>query len=196
MNGTIRFLWVFLLSLMAHLAAHAQKYQIRPIGLEQGLSCNYVVSMAQDKHGFLWIATEEGLNRFDGNRFFNYYKRRDRQGISSSELNCVIDDAKAPVVWIGTKNDGLNSFSYQTEEWQCYKHDAKDAASIATNDITKITNRRMANSGFLPIGRVWNSWIPPRASLLISVRSRSRVCPITNCGACSILATASSWQAT
>ena len=139
MNGTTRFLWVFLLSLMAHLAAPAQKYQIRPLGLEQGLSCNYVVSMAQDKHGFLWIATEEGLNRFDGNRFFNYYKRRDRQGISSSELNCVIDDAKAPVVWIGTKNDGLNSFNYQTEEWHCYKHDAKDAASIATNDITSIT---------------------------------------------------------
>ena len=152
MNGTTRILWVFLLSLMAHLAAHAQKYQIRPLGLEQGLSCNYVVSMAQDKHGFLWIATEEGLNRFDGNRFFNYYKRRDRQGISSSELNCVIDDAKAPVVWIGTKNDGLNSFNYQTEEWQCYKHDAKDAASIATNDITKITQ---SEDGKLWISTYW-----------------------------------------
>lgn len=152
MNGTTRFLWVFLLSLMAHLAAPAQKYQIRPLGLEQGLSCNYVVSMAQDKHGFLWIATEEGLNRFDGNRFFNYYKRRDRQGISSSELNCVIDDAKAPVVWIGTKNDGLNSFNYQTEEWQCYKHDAKDAASIATNDITKITQ---SEDGKLWISTYW-----------------------------------------
>ena len=152
MNGTTRFLWVFLLSLMAHLAAHAQKYQIRPLGLEQGLSCNYVVSMAQDKHGFLWIATEEGLNRFDGNRFFNYYKRRDRQGISSSELNCVIDDAKAPVVWIGTKNDGLNSFNYQTEEWHCYKHDAKDAASIATNDITKITQ---SEDGKLWISTYW-----------------------------------------
>ena len=121
MNGTIRFLWVFLLSLMAHLAAPAQKYQISPIGLEQGLSCNYVVSMAQDKHGFLWIATEEGLNRFDGNRFFNYYKRRDRQGISSSELNCVIDDAK-------------------------------DAASIATNDITSMTQ---SEDGKLWISTYW-----------------------------------------
>lgn len=124
---------------MGHIVALAQKYQVRPLDLEQGLSCNYVLSIAQDKYGFLWFATEEGLNRFDGNSFFTYYKQRDRQGISSSELNCVIDDAKEPVVWIGTKNDGLNSFNYQTEEWHSYKHDGKNPSSIATNDITHIT---------------------------------------------------------
>ena len=36
--------------------------RVRPLDLEQGLSCNYVVSIAQDKYGFLWFATEEGLN--------------------------------------------------------------------------------------------------------------------------------------
>ena len=51
----------------------------------------------------------------------------------------MIDDAKKPVVWIGTKNDGLNSFNYQTEEWHSYKHDGKNPSSIATNDITHIT---------------------------------------------------------
>jgi ligand-binding sensor domain-containing protein len=132
-------LWVVFICLMGHIVALAQKYQVRPLDLEQGLSCNYVVSIAQDKYGFLWFATEEGLNRFDGNSFFTYYKQRDRQGISSSELNCVIDDAKEPVVWIGTKNDGLNSFNYQTEEWHSYKHDGKNPSSIATNDITHIT---------------------------------------------------------
>lgn len=132
-------LFVVFICLMGHIVALAQKYQVRPLDLEQGLSCNYVVSIAQDKYGFLWFATEEGLNRFDGNSFFTYYKQRDRQGISSSELNCVIDDAKEPVVWIGTKNDGLNSFNYQTEEWHSYKHDGKNPSSIATNDITHIT---------------------------------------------------------
>lgn len=132
-------LWVVFICLMGHIVALAQKYQVRPLDLKQGLSCNYVVSIAQDKYGFLWFATEEGLNRFDGNSFFTYYKQRDRKGISSSELNCVIDDAKEPVVWIGTKNDGLNSFNYQTEEWHSYKHDGKNPSSIATNDITHIT---------------------------------------------------------
>lgn len=105
-------LFAVFICVMGHIVALAQKYQVRPLDLEQGLSCNYVLSIVQDKYGFLWFATEEGLNRFDGNSFFTYYKQRDRQGISSSELNCVIDDAKEPVVWIGTKNDGLNSFNY------------------------------------------------------------------------------------
>ena len=145
-------LFVAFICLIVPVAVLAQKYQVRPLGLEQGLSCNYVVSMAQDKHGFLWFATEEGLNRFDGNRFFTYYKQRDRQGISSSELNCVIDDAREPVVWIGTKNDGLNSYNYQTEEWRCYKHDSRNAASIATNDITDL---KFADDGKLWITTYW-----------------------------------------
>lgn len=44
------------------------------LGIEQGLSNNYVVNITQDKDGFLWFATEEGLNKFDGSRFINYYK--------------------------------------------------------------------------------------------------------------------------
>ena len=54
-------LWVVFICLMGHIVALAQKYQVRPLDLEQGLSCNYVVSIAQDKYGFLWFATEEGL---------------------------------------------------------------------------------------------------------------------------------------
>lgn len=133
-------------------ALYAQQYSVRCLGLKEGLSCNYVVSMAQDKYGFLWFATEEGLNRFDGERFFNYYKRKNQQGISSSELNCVLDDAKRPVLWVGTKNDGLNSFNYQTEEWHCYKHDDKDAASLATNDITDLCP---ASDGNLWVTTYW-----------------------------------------
>ena len=56
-------LFAVFICLMGHIVALAQKYQVRPLDLEQGLSCNYVVSIAQDKYGFLWFATEEGLNR-------------------------------------------------------------------------------------------------------------------------------------
>lgn len=47
----------------------AQSHSIKRLGIEQGLSNNYVISIAQDKQGFLWFATEEGLNKFDGTRF-------------------------------------------------------------------------------------------------------------------------------
>ena len=40
---------------------------------KDGLSCNYIHSITQDAHGFLWIATEYGLNRFDGVHFRSFY---------------------------------------------------------------------------------------------------------------------------
>jgi len=39
---------------------------IEHIGLRDGISNNFVTDITQDKHGFLWIGTEAGLNRFDG----------------------------------------------------------------------------------------------------------------------------------
>jgi ligand-binding sensor domain-containing protein len=42
------------------------------IGVEQGLSQSAVRSIAQDSEGFLWIATWDGLNRYDGHTFVNY----------------------------------------------------------------------------------------------------------------------------
>ena len=52
----------------------AQPYIIKRLGIEQGLSNNYVVGITEDKQGSLWFATEEGLNKFDGIRFMTYYK--------------------------------------------------------------------------------------------------------------------------
>ena len=52
---------------------YSQNHYVKQLGIEQGLSNNYVVNITQDKDGFLWFATEEGLNKFDGSRFINYY---------------------------------------------------------------------------------------------------------------------------
>lgn len=64
------------------------------MGIEQGLSNNYVVSITQDKQGFLWFATEEGLNKFDGTRFTTYYKNdltQDNQGTTGNDLTgCML----------------------------------------------------------------------------------------------------------
>ena len=52
----------------------AQSYSVKRLDAIEGLTSNYVLSIAQDKQGFLWFATEEGLNKFDGIRFVPYYK--------------------------------------------------------------------------------------------------------------------------
>lgn len=60
------FITIFILSLRGY----ANPTPISKMGVEQGLSNEFVVSITQDKDGFLWFATEEGLNKFDGTRFY------------------------------------------------------------------------------------------------------------------------------
>ena len=84
---------VIILSILFNLsvgALPAQIHSIQKIGIEQGLSNNYVISITQDKQGFMWFATESGLNRFDGKEFRIYKKNFMQQnGISGNEFNKV-----------------------------------------------------------------------------------------------------------
>ena len=113
MKHTYSFSISLLLSFIYLFHASAQPYVIKRLGVEDGMSSNYVVSVTQDKKGYLWIATESGLNRFDG-RQFNIYTKNN-SGLSGNELNVVLADPYENKVWIGTQRDGLFYFDYETE---------------------------------------------------------------------------------
>lgn len=130
-----------LLFLLLSLKLNAQDYTIKRLGVENGLSNNYVMNIAQDKKGFMWFATESGLSRFDGNNFRVYKKNTSKDNaISANALNMVYTDKVDDIIWIASQREGLNMFDYQTETFKTYKHDQTDPHSIATNDITCITN--------------------------------------------------------
>ena len=133
----IRFL-LYLLLFPAFLSA--QPYAVRQLGIGKGLSNNYVVSIAQDKEGFLWFATEEGLNKFDGTRFITYYKNetQDGYGITGNELNHLLDDPKDSVLWIGTQRTGLNAYDYANDTFTIYRHNDTIPESLITDDVTHI----------------------------------------------------------
>ena len=133
-------LFLFLLSVYQ---SAAQTYSVKRLGIEQGLSNNYVVSITQDKQGFLWFATEEGLNKFDGTHFITYYKNapsQNSQGITGNELNRVYADTKRPVIWIATQRDGLNAYNYDKQVFTPYLHNPEDPHSLITNDVTDIAH--------------------------------------------------------
>lgn len=78
-----------------------------------GLLSNSVKSITQDKHGFIWVVTENGLNRFDGSRFFQYTK--ENSGLTSNDLNKVLADPENPnIIWIATQRDGLCLYDYSS----------------------------------------------------------------------------------
>lgn len=70
----------------------------------QGLSCSEVLDVMQDKYGFIWVATKNGLNKFDGQLFTQYFNdRNNASSLCDNLVTCLAEDIYG-TVWIGTVN--------------------------------------------------------------------------------------------
>ena len=99
-------------------AALAQPYYFRHYQVENGLSNSTVFCSTQDKKGFLWFGTKEGLNRFDGYHFKLFTRRGnntagDASATGSDLIYCLFSDQQG-TLWIGGQN-GLFRFDDQQE---------------------------------------------------------------------------------
>ncbi len=105
MKRTIFFLFASsaLLCVLAH-SAFAQKLLLRRYDVADGLANSVVTSIYQDKKGFLWISTQEGLSRFDGYGFVNYGVR---DGLGHQIINDVAED-KLGRLWVATNGGGVS----------------------------------------------------------------------------------------
>ena len=80
---------------------------------ENGLSENFIYSILQDKKGFLWIGTHDGLNRYDGYRFQKFrHDPADTNSIIDNSIYSICEDANG-ILWIGT-NNGLSRYDPET----------------------------------------------------------------------------------
>jgi len=91
------------------LASIATHISFESITTSEGLIQNTVRSIIQDRKGFIWIGTQDGLNRYDGKRFVAYtHKKSDSTSISDNYIDEIFED-HAGRLWIGTRN-GLNVY--------------------------------------------------------------------------------------
>ena len=137
---------VFLILVFVNFIFITRFYGQSPIsylGVEQGLSNNQVVSITEDKDGFLWFGTEEGLNRFDGLKFHKYYKHNG--SLSGNELNCILADPVESVIWIATQRNGLNKYNYVLDSVIIYNHIQDQDNSLITNDVTSVIHSSDGN---------------------------------------------------
>jgi ligand-binding sensor domain-containing protein/signal transduction histidine kinase/DNA-binding response OmpR family regulator len=104
-------LFILLLSLSI---CNAQPYYFRHYQVEHGLSNNTVYCSLQDKQGFMWMGTKDGLNRFDGYTFKIFrHNQRDPRSISNNMVHTLSLDGKGNI-WVGT-DSGLDLYNPQSE---------------------------------------------------------------------------------
>ncbi|MFD2932782.1 ligand-binding sensor domain-containing protein [Spirosoma flavum] len=87
--------------------------------LRQGLAANYAMSITQDKLGFIWVGTVNGLNRFDGLRCLTYTRQTGSAHLLSNRIVRSVFTAKNGTLWVGTQ-EGLNRFEPDKQTFQQY----------------------------------------------------------------------------
>lgn len=114
----ILFVFFFLLSTID---LKCQSILFNHLTTNNGLSNNFVSDIIQDKYGFLWFATDDGLNRFDGYEFKVYRNNpSDKNSLSDNTVISFASDAKGNI-WMGTKNGFVNCYDPELNKFTSWE---------------------------------------------------------------------------
>jgi len=105
---------------------------------KMGLSSNSQRCITQDKEGFIWIGTGDGLNRFDGYTFKVYRKNpADPSSLRSNIIDNLFTDSKGNL-WIGTYGGGLSRYNQEKDNFYNYTPNINDTTALLNGDIKAI----------------------------------------------------------
>lgn len=118
------------------------------LSTENGLSNNTVNAILKDSRGFMWFATNNGLNLFDGYHLKTYYNvKEDTTSLSNNIVNCIFEDNNGRI-WVGTSGGGACLFDYRTQKFKSYNFDADNENSINSNTVFAIAEGPKGNLWF------------------------------------------------
>ncbi|WP_158973617.1 sensor histidine kinase [Cellulophaga sp. L1A9] len=136
--SNIFFATVFFILLALNLNAQSKNQFLEKIGIENGLSSNYPTCVIEDSKGFIWIGSNNGLNRYDGyqSKIFKYDPNNSNT-ISENWVTSLLED-KEGNIWIGTEGGGLNHYNTATDVITRFTHKKNDSTSISSNIVHRI----------------------------------------------------------
>lgn len=133
----------------AQAAPVAANVGFQPLGINRPFQAEIITEVVQDRTGFLWIGTREGLYQFDGQRFRHFqHEVQNPESISSNGVRGVFEDSRGRL-WIHTINGGLNLLDRATWRFSRWRHDAADPHSLAHDGVFALEE---ADGGRLWVG--------------------------------------------
>jgi ligand-binding sensor domain-containing protein/signal transduction histidine kinase len=138
-------------NLIRTIRPYSSKVNFEQVSLEEGLSQSSVNDILQDHQGLIWIATMDGLNRYDGYNIKVYkHDPANNQSLAENFLTFLYEDSQG-TLWIGTEASGLDAFDRDTESFTHYRLVTEDQGSLSSDHVRSIVED---NAGDLWVGTI------------------------------------------
>lgn len=146
MHKRLFFLIITLVSLSVNYI-NAERYYFQHLGLKNKLSQSSVLCILQDKNGFMWFGTKDGLNRYDGSTFRTFkHDQKNPQSLGNNTINALHEN-KDGNLWVGTDN-GIYLYNPITESFSKLEETSQDSVLI-THPIVQMTIDSHENLWFI-----------------------------------------------
>ncbi len=119
---------------------HAQSapLRFRRLSAADGLSQQTVNAIAQDRRGFLWFGTEDGLNRFDGYSFSVFRSTTDKSSGLRNNIITRLLCTKDGRIWSGTIDGGVSVYDPEKELYNSYRNSPGVPSTLRTNNAAAL----------------------------------------------------------
>ncbi len=136
----VTLLWMLVFLLPLNVVAQSQNIRFDHFSVDQGLSQSSGTALLQDRDGFIWIGTQDGLNKFDGVSFKVYsHDPEDSTSISKNNIGQLFQDADG-FIWITSEGGILDRFNPRTEVAVSFTEKLLNSRPSANTFICAIQN--------------------------------------------------------
>ncbi len=105
---------------------------------QQGLSNSWVNKVLQGPHGYIWVGSQNGLFRYDGNQYKAFFHdAEDPTSLGGGYINNLYLDSQGEL-WLSFAHEGFAQYHPQTESFTNYRHDPQNPNSLSNNEVTAI----------------------------------------------------------
>ncbi|HYE59245.1 MAG TPA: two-component regulator propeller domain-containing protein [Rhodothermales bacterium] len=113
------------------------QYRFQRLTVAEGLPSNNIARMIQDRRGFLWVATGNGLVRYDGREVQTFRPRSSSGRVALRYVSTLVEDARGDL-WAGGSDAGLWHLDLRTGRFSSFAHDPRVPTTLSGNYVVRV----------------------------------------------------------
>lgn len=148
-KSLLRFLFLYILLSIVIFGDNFENIRFKHLTIDDGLSQSTVFCMLQDKKGFLWFGTEDGINKYDGKKIIQINPEPGNpNSLIYNYIGAIYEDSDG-FLWIGTQGGGLDCYDPELDTFTHFRSGPDPTSSLSDDFINAICQ---CNHGKIWIG--------------------------------------------